>query len=229
MTDRQHLANDSSLSAGSRQTHRQSQNPMNVGRMLTVPHPYPNTNVVDELFLNSPNYFPMSKTNEPPTKENSLYLTIDQYWFDEIVSGRKNIEYRQVSETTLTRYYDIPKKKFAPVPINDLLPADTPLDICGYNDGIFVFVPRDYQYLRLGVGYRKDRDTAIIRLKGACSMPERMKDGRIYRFSDDQEQPKNAEFMTPDEYAEASYVENGELCYWTIGFELGEIVELNKK
>ena len=60
-------------------------------------------------------------------------------------------------------------------------------------------------------------------------MPERMKDGRIYRFSDDQEQPKNAEFMTPDEYAEASYVENGELCYWTIGFELGEIVELNKK
>ncbi len=210
------------LSTGNRQTHRQNQ-------MATVSHPHPNANVVDDLFLNSPNYYPMSETNELPTKENSLYLTIDQYWFDEIVSGRKNIEYRQVSETTLTRYYDIPKKKFAPVPINDLLPADTPLDICGYNDGIFVFVPRDYQYLRLGVGYRKDRDTAIIRLKGACSMPERMKDGRIYRFSDNQEQPKNAEFMTPDEYAEASYVENGELCYWTIGFELGEIVGLNKK
>lgn len=192
-------------------------------------HPLPNTNVVDELFLNSPNYYTMSNTGEPPSKENSLYLTITQQWFDEIVSGRKTVEYRDVKDTTVTRYYDIPKKKPDPVPINDLLPADTPLDIYSYNNGVFVFVPRDYQYLRLGVGYREDRDTATIRLKGACSMPERLKDGRIYRFSDNQEQPQNAETMTPEEYVEATYVENGELCYWTIGFELGEIVELNKK
>ncbi len=208
-----------SLSAGSRQSHQQE----------NWEHPHPNANIVDDLFINSPNYYRMSNTNEPPSKDNSLYLTINQQWFDEIVSGRKTVEYREVKDSTLTRYYDIPKKKTDPVPINALLPADTPLDIWGYNDGVFVFVPRDYQYLRLGVGYREDRDTAIIRLKGACSMPERMKDGRIYRFSDNQQQHLNAETMTPEEYAEATYDENGELCYWVIGFELGEIVELNKK
>lgn len=42
-------------------------------------HPHPETNIVDDLFLNSPNYFPMTETSEPPVKENTLYLTIKQH------------------------------------------------------------------------------------------------------------------------------------------------------
>ena len=53
----------------------------------------------------------MSETDEPPTKENSLYLTITQQSFDEIVSGRKTVEYREIKDTTLSRYFYVPKKE----------------------------------------------------------------------------------------------------------------------
>lgn len=195
--------------------------------MKNFEHPNPDTNVVDDLFLNSPNFFTMSETDEAPNKKNSLYLTITQYWFDEIVSGRKTVEYREVKNTTLSRYFDIPKKENEPCEVNPHLPLDAALDIYGYNNGIFCFVPKDYAYLRLGVGYNKDRDTAVIRLKGACSMPQRLPDGRIYRTNE--EEIEGEETMTEDEYIRASFNENGELCHWIIGFELGEIVEVNKK
>lgn len=195
--------------------------------MKNFEHPNPDTNVVDDLFLNSPNSYWFEQRNEPPTKENSLYLTITQQWFDEIVSGRKTIEYREIKPTTQNRYLDLPKKDNEPVLVNDLLPEDALLGINEYNDGIFCFVPKEYQYLRLAVGYNKDRDTAVVRLKGACTMPQRLPDGRIYRFND--EEIEGAETMKQDEYFNVSYHENGELCYWIIGFELGEIVEVNKK
>ena len=95
------------------------------------------------------------------------------------------------------------------------MPEDALLGINEYNDGIFCFVPKEYQYMRLGVGYNKDRDTAIIRLKGACSMPQRLPDGRIYRFNE--EEIEGAETMTLDQYLNATYNENGELCNWIIG------------
>ena len=194
---------------------------------LIFEHPNPDTNVVDDLFLKSPNYFTMSETDEAPNKKNSLYLTITQQWFDEIVSGRKTVEYREVKNTTFSRYFYVPKREDEPWEVNPHLPLDAALDIYGYNNGIFCFVPKDYAYLRLGVGYNKDRDTAIIRLKGACSMPQRLPDGRIYRANE--EEIEGEETMTEDEYIHASFNENGELCHWIIGFELGEIVEVKKK
>lgn len=190
-------------------------------------HPSPDTNVVDDLFNNSPNSYVFDQTDEPPTKENSLYLTITQYWFDEIVSGRKTFEYREIKPSTQNRYLDLPKKETDPIPINDLLPEDGYIGINEYNNGIFCFTPKIYHYMRLGVGYNKNRDTATIRLKGACTMPMRLSDGRIYRFND--VEIKGAESMTSDEYLNASYNENGELTIWIIGYELGEIVEVNKK
>ena len=195
--------------------------------MKNFEHPNPDTNVVDDLFLNSPNSYWFEQQDEPPTKENSLYLTITQQWFDEIVSGRKTVEYREIKPTTQNRYLDLPKKDNEPVLVNDLLPEDALMGINEYNDGIFCFVPKEYQYLRLAVGYNKDRDTAVVRLKGACTMPQRLPDGRIYRFNE--EEIEGAETMTDDQYFNATYNENGELCNWIIGFELGEIVEVNRK
>jgi len=101
------------------------------------------------------------------------------------------------------------------------------MDIDAYNNGIFCIVPKEYQYIRLAVGYNKDRDTAVVRLKGACIMPDRLIDGRIYKFND--VEIEGAETMSEEEYIHATYNENGEFCHWTIGFELGEIVEINKK
>ncbi len=46
--------------------------------MKKFEHPNPDANVVDDLFLNSPNCYWFEQQDEPPTKENSLYLTITQ-------------------------------------------------------------------------------------------------------------------------------------------------------
>lgn len=40
---------------------------------------------------------------------------------------------------------------------------------------------------------------------------------------------EGVETMSQGEFIKTSYRENGELCYWTIGYQLGEIVELDKK
>lgn len=41
-----------------------------------------------------------------PSKENTLYLTIKQCFFDEIVEGTIDIEYREIKETTYKKYLD---------------------------------------------------------------------------------------------------------------------------
>ena len=35
-----------------------------------------------------------------PTKENTLYLTIKQVHFDQIIAGTKKEEYREIKDTT---------------------------------------------------------------------------------------------------------------------------------
>ena len=45
-----------------------------------------------------------------PTKQNTLYLTIKQKYFDEIVAGTKKNEYREIKDTTATKYLDTWKK-----------------------------------------------------------------------------------------------------------------------
>lgn len=191
-------------------------------------HPLPGTNKVDDLFLNSINSYEFTHTDEPPTKENSLYLTITQQWFDEIISGRKEIEYREVKKSTMSRFLQLPKKKSDPYFIHDDLPEDAPIGIYEYNDGIFCFVPKEYKYLNLAVGYNKNRDTATIRLKGACFMPTRMRDDRILRYKFDTNIEPN-ENLSQEEYDEMIYDAEGDGTIWIIGYELGEVVELNRK
>ena len=43
---------------------------------------------------------------EKPTKGNSLYLTIKQVYFDQIVAGTKKEEYREIKDTTYKKYLD---------------------------------------------------------------------------------------------------------------------------
>ena len=127
----------------------------------------------------------------------------------------------------MKKYLDLTVRGDNTILVNEHLPVDGLLGIFEYNNGIFCYVPRIYQYLNLAVGYKKDRDTALIRVKGACIMPYRLEDGRIYRFND--EMIEGVETMSQGEFIKTSYRENGELCYWTIGYQLGEIVELDKK
>lgn len=73
------------------------------------PFEHPKT---DELkatkeLLESPNYYEMIPSGEECTKDNSLYLTIDQQWFDKIALGEKVVEYREIKETVMGKYLDL--------------------------------------------------------------------------------------------------------------------------
>jgi hypothetical protein len=69
-----------------------------------------------------------------------LTLNIKKMYFDEIMSGVKNIEYRQLKQTTLNKY--------------------TYLD---ESDGKRYL--RRYDAIRFFVGYHKDRESALVQVK----------------------------------------------------------------
>jgi hypothetical protein len=99
-----------------------------------------------------------------PTKENTLYLVMQKVFFDDIVSGEKTEEFREVKSTTAGRYLIHDKRtRYKLNPDNTNPDKEYFLD--DYNGGNFPFIPKDIKYLSLAVGYHKVRDTCIIEVK----------------------------------------------------------------
>lgn len=77
-----------------------------------------------------------------------LNLIIKKKFFDEIISGRKTQEFREIRPTTAKKYCELDED-----------------GNCKMIDG--VFMPRRYDAIRFCVGYTKDRPTALIEVKDA--------------------------------------------------------------
>lgn len=87
-----------------------------------------------------------------------LNLIIKQKYFDEILSGAKTEEYREIRPTTFRKYcrYEIDGKEYER--LEDYKPD---------NDEPYTYeaVPVHYDALRLYVGYNKDRDSMLVEVK----------------------------------------------------------------
>lgn len=155
-----------------------------------------------------------------PCKENSLYLVIRQAEFDKIISGEKTEEYREIKDSTYSKYLKCDIDDY-PYVYTDKIGEDDPLlgEIFIWNNGVYPYVPKEeIRFLRLAAGYNKNRDTAIVEVSAITFEPEiSPKTGKEARFH---EVPETGEWI-PDE--------NGELCMWLAVFHLGKIVELNRK
>ena len=147
-----------------------------------------------------------------PDKENTLYLTIRGKCFNEIMSGEKTVEYRGIKDTTYRKYLQVDKKGYFNLR-DDFPEVDFALDL--YYNGYFLFLPKPYKYLKLAVGYNKDRDWAIVEVVGISFEPETDENGNVVRFNE----AKNGVHFTPD----------GELTAWIIAFHLGKVVEYYPK
>lgn len=162
------------------------------------------------------------KTKPEPTKQNSLYLPINQKYFDEILNGTKNKEYRAIGPNTVTKY--IKNKKVdgeTQLLCNlDLIsPENFDLyanDYMFYNNGVFAYIPKEIKYLDLAVGYRKRRDRMTVEVTDISFEPGKDKEGNIAVVSYD-------EGGKP--YKDA----NGQFTLWNIVFHLGEIVKKDLK
>ena len=115
------------------------------------------------------------------TKENTLYLPIKQVYFDEIIKGIKKAEYREIKEgITANRY--LQKGTNGKYILNpEVTDPNKEYYIDDYNDGKFPFMPKQYKYLSLAVGYAKERDTAVIEVTGYSFEPHLIR-ANLYAF-----------------------------------------------
>ena len=152
------------------------------------------------------------------TKENSLYLPIKQVYFDAILDGTKDKEYRAIGPNTVRKYIEN-QKVDGDVQLlynTDLLSEDKleeyANDYMYYNDGVFPYIPKDIWYLDLAVGYNKDRDAMTVEVVDISFEPGKDRDGNIALVSYDEEGKPYRD-------------DNGEFTMWNIVFHLGEVVE----
>ena len=152
------------------------------------------------------------------TKENTLYLPIKQIYFDEILAGTKKQEYREIKDTTFKKYLEVwTDKGDSGIVFDDELISEEEFEKYGndpfiYNGGVYPYVPIEYEYLDLRVGYAKDRESMIVEVTDISFELMKNKKGEIVRFDD--------EFRTCDD---------GGLTLWQIVYHLGAIVETDLK
>ena len=119
---------------------------------------------------------------EQPTKENTLYLPIKQVYFDQIIAGTKDREYREIKEgITANRY--LQREAGGEYALNpECTEPGRKYYVDDYNNGKFPFLPkRSIKYLHLAVGYAKERDTAIAEVTGFSFEPHIIRGG-LYAF-----------------------------------------------
>lgn len=94
----------------------------------------------------------------------TLTLIIKQCYFDEIINGTKKQEFREVKPTTVKKYIQ--------------------LDADGYEveDENGNAVPIHYDAIRFYVGYKKNRDTALIECLGEHTEVLLDKNGEVITY-----------------------------------------------
>ena len=77
------------------------------------------------------------------TKENTLYLTIKQVYFDQIIEGSKKEEYREIKDTTYKKYLEVSEQGW-PLFDTTLISEDDELlgDLCIWNNGVYPYIPK---------------------------------------------------------------------------------------
>ncbi len=160
-----------------------------------------------------------TKTNTmvQPTSENTLYLPIKQKYFDEILSGKKDKEYREIKDTTALKYLESWSEngQRGLYYIDTLIDQDPLGEICIYNNGVYPFSPIPYKFLHLAVGYAKERDEAVVEVTNITFEPLKTKEGKDARF----------------DVAGDDFIPNPEgfFCIWQVVYHLGKVVETNLK
>lgn len=130
-----------------------------------------------------------------------LNLIIKQKYFDAILSGEKTEEYREIRPTTFRKYcrYIVEGKKYERL---EDYKGDTP-----FEDLEFDVEPIQYDAIRLYVGYNKDRDSALVKVKNCI-----------------------IEFFVDENDEDITYEYNGTTyCMSQMVYELGEVLEKQVK
>ena len=144
-----------------------------------------------EKSLNEVNKSNIAISNE--AEEGSINLIIKQVYFDEILSGSKKKEYRTIKDTTASKYLRNERENgelllyYNPDLISEGKYHEYPSDIMYYNDGVFLYMPKNIKYLDLKVGYQSDRESMTVEVVDISFQPAMDKDGNVMRLHYDNE------------------------------------------
>ena len=178
--------------------------------------------VAEKLFANIPEEYIVEDEEEEEIVERteSLYLTIKQVYFDQIITGTKKEEYREIKGTTFKKFLAVGDDG-EPYIDTDVFPQDKwgdyPYEMVFniYNDGQCPLIARqDLGFLNLAVGYNKVRDTATVEVVDITFEPAKDKQGNVFRF-------------TVNENGESIIDANGPYCIWNAVLHLDDVVEKN--
>ena len=147
------------------------------------------------------------------TKANSLYLTLQQEYFEQIVAGTKTVEYREIKMTTYKKYLCCSEEGY-PIPYSDTdidWPEWQGADLWVYNHGKFPFlVAQDINFLRFKAGATAhDMDSCVVEVDCVKLTPE----DRFDIINGKQ----------------VSNPTGGLFCYWIIEFHLGRVRGVHRK
>jgi hypothetical protein len=119
---------------------------------------------------------------EAPTKENTLYLPIKQIYYDQILAGTKDKEYRTIGYGITANRYLLKGDDGKFILNKEFTNPDKEYYLDDYNDGHFAFIPKQYKYLYIAVGYNKERDTATVEVKDISFDPAEEPRGGLFCF-----------------------------------------------
>lgn len=150
------------------------------------------------------------------TKENSLYLPIEQVHFDAILNGTIDKEYRSIKTNSFRKYLETEERDgriklyYMPELISEEKLEMHAFNFMYYNDGVFPYLPKEIAYL--DVVNTKDGNKMTVEVTNISFEPIKDKEGK-------------ASVISYDEEGNPYRDENGEFTIWNIVFHLGKIMK----
>lgn len=107
-------------------------------------------------------------------------MPIKQIYYDQILAGTKNKEYRTVGYGITANRYLLKDENKKYILNKEYTDSNKEYFLDDYNNGNFPFMAKQYKYLYIAVGYNKERDTATVEVKDISFEPaEKLRGGKF--------------------------------------------------
>lgn len=170
----------------------------------------------------NPNLFLIDQPHNPPSRENTVSIEVNNDLFREILSSREDTEYIPMNPDYAMKFLAISEDNtFYVNPALDHVQED--ITIGDYNEGVFPFQPKYTEYLEYVAKSPKGIKKLLVKVNAMAFETEYMPNGEAFRY-DDSDLPKGFNPQTEEEFYETLYNPNGRYTNWTLVLHLGDMV-----
>ena len=143
-----------------------------------------------------------------PSSDNTLKVIIKQPEFERIISGEQKELSQEINEGNFKKYLDYDIQEGFLVVEDMLSDPEAELDLYMFNDGMYPFVPNNYDFIEISAGPVKERKSVIFPIEDISFEVAKDSKGREIRFN-----------WSEDGQVEADV--EGDNALWLIVYHLG--------